>query len=144
VNVHPQRLRRVQSFMTLAKEEETAARKLAVDLPRQAAFFAQQSVEKLLRAVIEAEDLKAGISHNIRDLAGILPESNPLRLLFVEHDELSAAATRYRYPLGSGGLASPSQSDELLAEVDRISALRTEVRRFLLGLGLLDQDQGAA
>jgi HEPN domain-containing protein len=130
--------------MTLASEEEMAARKLAVDLPRQAAFFAQQSVEKLVRAIIEAEDLKAGISHSIRDLSGILPDSNPMKLRFVEHQDLSAAATRYRYPLGSGGLAEPEQTAELLQEIDRISILNQQVGRFLEERGLFVVDRGTS
>jgi HEPN domain-containing protein len=131
MSVHPLRLKRIRSFLVIAEEEEAAARRLLPDLPRQASFFIQQSVEKLLRAVIEAEDRKAGISHNIKELAGLLPVENPLRQQFVAHEDISSAATRYRYPLGGGGLPEPNPPDDLSAELASIAELRRAVVAFL-------------
>jgi HEPN domain-containing protein len=137
MSAHPHRLRRIQSFIILAEEEEAAARKLLPDLPRQASFFIQQSVEKLLRAVIEAEEIKAGISHNIRELAGLLPDTNPFKAKFVAHEDVSSAATRYRYPLGAGGLAIPETPGDLSDELQSIAALRKDVITFLIERKLL-------
>ena len=137
MTAHPHRLRRIQSFLTLAAEEEAAARKLLPDLPRQAAFFVQQSVEKLLRAVIEAEDRKAGITHNIRELASHLPDHNALKAAFVAHEDVSSAATRYRYPQGGGGLAEPDPPSDLEDELRSIAQLRQSVLSFLFERNLI-------
>jgi HEPN domain-containing protein len=140
MNAHPHRLKRIRSFLLIAAEEEAAARRLLPDLPRQASFFVQQAVEKLLRAVIEAEDRKAGISHNIKELAALLPEGNVLRPLFIEHEDISSAATRYRYPLGGGGMAEPDSAADLMEELQSIARLRAAVISFLSERQLFPKD----
>ena len=102
------RIRRIASFMTLAREELRAAAKLRDDNERQAAYFQQQAVEKAARAVLEAEDVRVGPTHNIFELAKLLPAGHPLYGEIAQFDELSSAATRYRYPGGAGRLADPA------------------------------------
>lgn len=98
---------RITSFLQLASEEFEGARKLLPALPKQSAFFMQQSVEKLLRAVLEQEECLAGITHSIEALAALLPARHPLRALFMSFDDLSGAATRFRYPTEVGNLRAP-------------------------------------
>ncbi|WP_442577686.1 HEPN domain-containing protein [Mesorhizobium sp. ASY16-5R] len=128
------RRRRIFSFMTLAREELNAAAVLPKVNERQAAYFQQQAVEKLLRAVLEAEDVLTGPTHNIGDLAGRLPDGHLLEAKFVRFDGLSVAATRYRYPGGSGRLASPTAGEVARLQAD-IQALAEEVGVFLNGKG---------
>ncbi|UVC11451.1 HEPN domain-containing protein [Rhizobium sp. TH2] len=99
-----QRLR-VKSFLQLAREEFEVALELREAHRRQAAYFLQQSVEKLLRGVLETESVPVGPMHNLRGLADLLPKGHPLNARFVELDELSPAATRYRYPSPRGTVA---------------------------------------
>lgn len=140
MNAHNHRLKRIRSFLVLAEEERLAATRLMQDLPRQAAFFTQQAVEKLLRAVIEAEDCVAGRTHNIRELISILPQDNPLRDHFLAFEDLSSAATRYRYPMGGGGLAEPEPDETLKEDLKRIKDLQTHVLHFLTQRGLAPKD----
>jgi HEPN domain-containing protein len=99
-----QHKRRVKAFMEIGTEELRAAEKLLPDLPDQSMFFLQQAAEKLARALIEAEGKTASITHNIRILADVLGEAHPLFPVFVELQDLSSAATRYRYPTSSGNI----------------------------------------
>jgi HEPN domain-containing protein len=124
--------RRIASFLELSRREHASALLLVSnELPQQAAFFAQQSVEKLIRAVIECEALKAGPTHNLRELIGMLGGNHHLRASFIEHQDLSSSATRYRYPLGGGGLSEVKDTDELKLEIDRIASLRMSVITYL-------------
>jgi HEPN domain-containing protein len=124
------RRRRIAAFLQLAEEEMRAAETLVSVLPRQSAFFQQQCVEKLLRAVIESEDIPAGPTHNLRTLADLLPREHKLKATFLAFEELSSAATRYRYPSGSGD--APKVSAETVRERQgRLASLRETVQAFL-------------
>jgi HEPN domain-containing protein len=126
--------------MTLSRDELKAAKLLADETPRPAMFLAQQAVEKLLRAVIEAEDQRVGTSHNIRELAQALGPSHQLYDDFLYFDGLSTAATRFRYPIGSGALANEPPPETLHTVTRDIDALRGKVVRFLAARQLYSQD----
>ena len=121
--------KRVRAFLTIASEELDAARKLATPLPRQGQYFLQQAVEKLLRAVIEVEGAKAGISHNLGYLAGLLPAAHEFRERFEAFDHLSGASTRYRYPNDDGRIATVS-AQSVLTDIEKVETLDADVRRF--------------
>jgi HEPN domain-containing protein len=106
-------LKRVKAFLQIAEEELSAAKRLQAPLPRQAQYFLQQSVEKMIRATLEASEIAAGTAHSLSFLAGLLPQSHPLRARFTAFEHLSGA-TRYRYPTGTGVVHNIS-SDEVLA-----------------------------
>lgn len=127
-----QRQRRIASFLTLASEELAAAGTLLDKLPRQGAYFQQQAVEKLLRAVLEVEAIPAGPSHNIRALADLLPKDHVLKARFVGFEDLSSAATRFRYPTASGAIASVSAVDAIRRQ-EEIVKLKSEVVAFAGG-----------
>ena len=74
-----QRLR-VKSFLQLAREEWEVALEIRGKHRRQAAYFLQQCVEKLLRGVLETESVPAGPMHNIRGLADLLPKVEALMM----------------------------------------------------------------
>ena len=124
------RRRRIDAFLQLAREEMRAAATLLDALPRQSAFFQQQCVEKLLRATLEAGDIQAGPTYNLRTLADLLPREHKLRMEFLAFEELSSAATRYRYPSGSG--EAPKVSTALVrSRQERLAAFCTTVEDFL-------------
>ena len=104
------RRRRIATFLTLAKEEMKASEMLLETLPRQSAFFQQQAAEKLLRAVLEVESIPAGPTHNLRTLADLLKADHPMKAEFLTAEEWSSAATRFRYPAGSGDAPNVSPS----------------------------------
>ena len=122
-------LRRVEAFLVIADEEFAAAERLSAALPRQAQYFLQQSVEKLIRAVLERENIAAGTGHNISFLAGLMPLGHFLRRRFEAFDHLSAASTRYRYPSPTGVLQNVS-AVEVSKTLIEVAALREEVKAF--------------
>jgi len=127
---------RVKSFLQLAREEFEVALELREKHRRQAAYFLQQSVEKLLRGILETESIPAGPMHNIRGLADLLPKGHALHARFVELDELSPAATRYRYPSPRGTVSDfdDRRMQSLLPLVDAL--LRDAgalMERFVIG-----------
>ena len=122
--------RRIKSFLQLADEEFAAAQLLIVSNPRQAAFFQQQSVEKLVRAVIEFERVVAGPTHSLALLTDLLGNDHALRERFRGFDELSSAAARFRYPSGRGSVPEIT-SETLLKKQSDIGLLATEVKNFI-------------
>ena len=122
--------KRIDAFLTIADEELAAAEKLHVVLPRQAQYFLQQTVEKLVRAVLESEDVVAGAGHNITMLAGMLPVAHALGKIFFEFEHLSTASTKYRYPT-SGGAIQSIKAPEVARTLSEVKNLREEVRAFL-------------
>lgn len=131
--------RRVSAFLVLAADELKLAHLAARQVPRGAMFQAQQAVEKLLRAVLEAEDRKAGTTHNIEGLSQLLGSDHTLYGPFLRFDTLSPAATIYRYPGSSGRLATAPPADEIIALLDDIEALQTQVLRFLRERNLISE-----
>lgn len=113
----------------IASEELEAARRLQTALPRQAEYFLQQTVEKLLRAVLEVETVAAGVGHGLADLAHRLPEGHRFREKFKDFDHLSAASTMYRYPTAGGRIASVS-AEAVGEELGRVESLNEDVRAF--------------
>jgi len=121
--------RRVDAFLVIASEELEASRRLQAWLPRQAEYFLQQAVEKLLRAVLEVELVAAGFGHGLAELAHRLPEGHVFRERFKGFDHLSAASTMYRYPTAGGRIATVS-AEAVADELKRVEALDAEVRAF--------------
>ncbi|MBE7183744.1 MAG: HEPN domain-containing protein [Methylobacterium mesophilicum] len=117
------RLNRIAAFRDLASEELNAARLLARTHRGQSAYFLQQSVKKLARGILELEDTKVGPTHNIAQLAQLISAHEEFADRLRELDELSPAATRYRYPSPSGEVRSIDEArlNRLLAKVEKLN-----------------------
>jgi HEPN domain-containing protein len=133
----PEKLReqRINGFLQLADEEFKAAEKLVDALPRQAAYFMQQSVEKTLRAVLERDGVPAGPGHNIANLVSLLSKEHELRGAFLAFDDLSTASTRYRYPNEKGFVAGPDLHS-LPGRLKPLLALRQQAIVYIKPLSL--------
>ena len=118
------KIRRVESFCVLAAKELSAAKMLSGEHREQSAYFLQQSVEKLARGLLEVSDVLVGTTHNIRQLAGMMVGHDALATRFIALDELSIAATRYRYPGPQGQLSDISEARlvRLMHEVELLNA----------------------
>lgn len=123
---HPHMRKRVAAFMQIADKELASARILVPEFPQQGMFFLQQSAEKMVRALIEAEGKIAGKTHNLRSLAEVLTTAHPLFETLVTVQDLSASATRYRYPTGGGQLSQlDSDPNTALRDVENLQAAVT-------------------
>ena len=120
--------RRVSAFLQLAEEELAAARLLETAGPRQAAYFCQQSAEKLARAILAKAGVPFGTGHGLARMAESLPESHPWRPKLESLDKHSPAATRYRYPTQTGRLFDPPDVDRLRADIAELERLLDDAR----------------
>ena len=86
----------------------------------QSAYFLQQTVEKLARAILEIDDIPVGPTHQIQQLARMMVNRQELAARFVKLDELSSAATKFRYPGPTGNISD--------IPATRLEALHFEVK----------------
>jgi HEPN domain-containing protein len=124
------RERRIEGFLLIAGEELDGAGRFAEPLPRQASYFLQQTVEKLLRAVLELEGIPVGPSHNILGLAEMLQDAHELKKAFISFDDLTAASTRYRYP-NERGVVRSVDSKQVTSRLEDVRSLDQRVRAYL-------------
>lgn len=121
-----------RSFFVIAEEELSAARRLVSGHPRQAAFFIQQTAEKLLKALLTAEGVSFSYDHNLDRLTGLLPESNELKVHFLPLGQYSAWATSHRYPSVRGDPPTPiPEIGDLIHALDHLDSLKSEVEAWL-------------
>ncbi|HLJ62708.1 MAG TPA: HEPN domain-containing protein [Stellaceae bacterium] len=121
--------RRVQAFLAIAQEELRAAAALADGAPRQAAFFVQQAAEKATRAVLVKAGKAFGTSHDLGQMAEMLPPDHPLRGRITSLHRLSRAATRYRYPSESGNVREAPLPATVRADLAEVEALIVAVAK---------------
>jgi HEPN domain-containing protein len=114
------------SWLSLAKSDAEAARRLLAPpaaLP-QAAYFAQQSVEKAIKARLV--DLRidyprhGGRGHDLKVLANVLPDSDPTKAAFSELSALTPWATAFRYPSDDPSTEAVLSVEELENRLDQI------------------------
>ena len=121
---HELRLRRVEGFRKIASEELSAAKLLSGEHRPQAAYFLQQTVEKLARGVLEIDDIPVGPTHQIHQLSRMMSGREELASRFAKLDELSSAATKFRYPGPTGQVSdiSAQRLTYLMSEVEKLNA----------------------
>jgi HEPN domain-containing protein len=103
-----------------------------------AAYFAQQIVERVARALLTKAGIPFGTSHNLGQMASALPEGHTFKSRINEFDGLSSAATRYRYPTSSGWLPDVPDVDELRKTLDDLIVLVGEAKAYVYGPGPAD------
>lgn len=122
---------RIVAFLSIARKERGAAERLAEEFPGQAMFFAQQAVEKIARACLEGEEIPASRTHGLAALAMLLPAGHPFRDRLRDLDDLSTAATRYRYP-SAYGREFETKPGEILPLLKTIGDLERDAAAYLI------------
>jgi HEPN domain-containing protein len=125
----------IASFLWLASEDLQAARLLATQSNRNAAYLCSQAAEKVIRAVLTAEGKHAGIRHLLDEMVDQVPDENPLKPTLRAIQNLGSYATTYRYPTATGRiLAAPTAGDltKYMAAVD--TALQAAATAFVVDL----------
>ena len=123
--------RRFAALVTAAERDIGAAHRLLPDMPDQAIFHAQQAAEKLTRAVCEREGKAVGRTHNIGQAAAMLPNGHVFKEDLLGLDNLSAAATAWRYPTPGGWFPAVPDPGDVTADLADIEALLPEIRDWL-------------
>jgi HEPN domain-containing protein len=100
---------------------------------RDAVYNAQQVAERVARALLTHANKPFGTSHNLAQMAEALPADHPLRPRIKEFDNLSPAATKYRYPTPSGRLVDPPQVSEIRKALNGLTTLLREPKSYVYG-----------
>jgi HEPN domain-containing protein len=124
------RARRIASFLALAERDLLGAKTMLQLVPEHAAYCLQQTVEKLVRAVLEFDEVPAGPTHNIRSLADLLASGHVLHADVLAFDSLSSASTRYHYPSETGELRSISAA-RLESFFPKLEKLQQDINAYL-------------
>lgn len=122
---------RVASFLALAQEDLEAAQLLKVSVPRQAAFFLQQAVEKIGKALLIRDGVDPARIHAIGKLAAELSDTHPLKAALMTLDGLSVYATATRYPSPTGKLPRAPDPAVIETEMIAVADLLSRARSFL-------------
>ena len=86
--------RRIAAFFDLADRGLKSAELLFRNGQfEDAAYFAQQVVERVARALLTKAGVPFGTSHNLGQMASALPEGHPFKARINGFDALSSAAT---------------------------------------------------
>jgi HEPN domain-containing protein len=116
------------TFIALAREDLAVAKKLMSDHPRHAAFQIEQAAEKLLKAVLSAEEINFPASHHqLGRLAELLPPDHIWRADLMAFDAYSTYATSSRYPLPGGGMPRIPTIAALSDAMKNVSSLVGEI-----------------
>jgi HEPN domain-containing protein len=126
--------RRIAAFFDLAdrglKSADTLFHSGQIE---DAAYFTQQIVERVARALLTKAGVPFGTSHSLGQMANALPPEHPFKSRINEFDGLSSAATKYRYPTSSGWLPDAPDIDGLRKTLDDVTVLVGEAKAYVYG-----------
>jgi HEPN domain-containing protein len=113
-------------WISLSEEDLKASSELLefADLPKAILFHCQQSVEKILKAVLEEYDLRVPKIHNIEELYRLMPDAIK-ESLNISLDHLSGLSDIYidtRYPSDLGLLPTGLPTKEDAEEIFQIAS----------------------
>ena len=124
--------RRIRAFFVLADRGLKSAEILFSDGQfEDAAYFAQQIVERIARALLTKAAVPFGTSHNLGQMASALPEAHPFKSRINGFDALSSAATKFRYPTASGWLPEGPDAESLSKTLSEVAVLLREARTYV-------------
>jgi HEPN domain-containing protein len=120
----------VASFLALASEEMGASKSLLHSFPRQSANLIHEAAEKLLKAVLCAEEIPFPKTHQLGELAQLLPEEHPWRADLASFDRHGAAATLRRYPTPGGALAKIPSVNTMAQDIADLERLLPQIENW--------------
>jgi len=136
----------IANALRLAQEDLDAARTLIAAGNRFGAYHLQQCGEKLLLALLTAEDLhvERKDAHRLDVLLDRLPDANPFRQRFRPLTVLTVFATTYRYPNDGGRIPPMPERAQTTGWADELGRLLDDaVRHFGVDLRASDREPAA-
>lgn len=126
----------IANFLRVADQDLEGAKVLATaSNNRNAVYLCEQAAEKIIRAVLTAEGVHAGIRHQLDEMVDLVPDENPIKSVLRSIEHLAAFATTYRYPSPAGKVKpAPAAADLVTFIRDVESALNLAVARFGVAL----------
>lgn len=124
--------KKAESLLALAEKDLSHAADNLRAHPRHAAFSVQQAAEKLVKAILEREGvLYPSTSHQLDDLVGRIPATNPFKGDLSPLTRLTSAATKYRYPTARGDVPGDPPAAEIEEDLAAVKLLLPEVRDWI-------------
>jgi HEPN domain-containing protein len=121
--------KKAESLLRLAENDIGHAADNLRSHPAHAAMSMQQAAEKMIKAVLELENVSyPATSHQLDLLISLVPAINPFKGDFAPLARLTAAATKYRYPTARGDVPEDPPASEIRADLDAVRLLLPEVR----------------
>ena len=124
----------IASFFKLADDGlKTANILFREEQFRDAAYFAQQVAERVARALLTHAGKPFGTSHNLGQMADVLPVDHPFKVRIKAFDQLSPAATKFRYPSPAGRIADPPPIGDIRRDLEELAALIRDAKSYVYG-----------
>jgi HEPN domain-containing protein len=132
----------IANNLRLGRGDLADAQQLLKSRSRNAAYLAQQAVEKLLLAILVSENLERARaeSHRLDILVDKLPKNNRLRERLSQLSYLTVFATTFRYPKDGGRLPPDPNWDRLAQSLALAGELIDEASRHF-GVDLAGSDR---
>ncbi len=119
----------IAGFLRVAAEDLQGARALAEIPNRNSIYLCSQAAEKLIRAVLTAEGIHAGIGHQLDRMIDRIPDEDPVKQMLRDVQGLGVYATSFRYPTTVGRIKPAPGYDEFERFADKVEAALQEVAR---------------
>jgi HEPN domain-containing protein len=111
----------------LAKEDLAGAKILFLNHNRNAVYLCSQAAEKMIRALLTYENIKAGIKHDLTEMIDKLSPEHFLKTELYQIDFLSKYATTFRYPTLVGRIPDIPSSEIIKDVLDKIENLLVKI-----------------
>ena len=114
----------IASFLRLAHDDLSATKLLLKDHATIAAYHIEQAAEKLIKAVLTRENIRARTRHHrLTELVALLPRDHRWRIEVEKLTWLEAAAMRFRCPEADGFVADLPDPTDYANAIMEIEAL---------------------
>jgi HEPN domain-containing protein len=123
--------KRVAAYLELASKDADAVHLLVTGGNRFAAYHLQQALEKVVKAVLLAKGIEAGIEHRLEELLKRFPPLDEWPKRIAPLVSYSAFATAFRYPTPGGripaDLPEATVRRDLVVVTELIALARAEL-----------------
>ena len=124
--------KRVAAYLELASKDAEAVELLMAGGNRFAAYHMQQAVEKIVKALLLARGIEAGLEHRLEELLKRIPPGDPWLARIGPLVSYSAFATAFRYPTPGGRIPADPPHETLRRDLvvvnDLIAIARAELQ----------------
>jgi HEPN domain-containing protein len=124
--------KRVAAYLELATKDAEAAELLMAGGNRYAAYHTQQAIENVVKSLLLAKAIEAGIEHRLEELIKRLAVEDPWQAKLLPLASYSAYATAFRYPTPGGRIPADPARDTIRRDLVVVRGLIADAKAELL------------